>query len=152
MRSSRENEKSFGKKTLSIFIDANTIVSALIFAGNEALLLKFGAAGACRLVTSHKVIDEVARILQAKEFRISHDEIPLILQFVHRAVVVREDVRKDDLERYYARLDDKKDMHVLAAFEKFKCDMLVTGDKQLLKKVKRAQTTRKALGVILAER
>ena len=43
-------------------------------------------------------------------------------------------------------------MHVLAAFEKFKCDMLVTGDKQLLKKVKRAQTTRKALGVILAER
>jgi len=152
MRSSRENEKSFGKKTLSIFIDAGTIVSGLIFDGNEALLLKLGAAGACRLVTSHQVIDEVARILQAKEFRISHDEIPLILQFVHRAVVVREDVRKDDLERYYARLDDKKDMHVLAAFEKFKCDMLVTGDKQLLKKVKRAQTTRKALGVILAER
>ena len=151
MRSSRENEKSFGKKTLSIFIDANTIVSALIFAGNEALLLKFGAAGACRLVTSHKVIDEVARILQAKEFRISHDEIPLILQFVHRAVVIRDNVGEEDLKSCYARLDDKKDVHVLAAFEKFKCDMLVTGDKELLKKVEGAATTKRALGTILGE-
>ena len=66
--------------------------------------------------------------------------------------MVREDVREEDLESCYARLDAKKDVHVLGAFEKFKCDILVTGDQELLKKVKRAQTTRKALGVILAER
>ena len=97
------------------------------------------------------MIDEVARILQAKEFRINNDEIPLILQFVHRAVVVRENVRKEDLETCYARLDDKKDVHVLAAFEKFKCDSLVTGHKELLKKVQGAKTTKRALDVILGE-
>jgi predicted nucleic acid-binding protein len=64
MRPSRENENDFGKKPLSIFIDTNTIVSALLFDGNEALLLRRGAAGDCRLVTSHYVIDEVTRVLQ----------------------------------------------------------------------------------------
>lgn len=116
MRSSRENEKDFGKKRLSIFIDAN-IVSALLFDGNEALLLKLGAAGACTLVTSHYVIDEVTRVFQSKEFQISHDEIPFILQFVHRAVIIHENVRREDLESCYARLDDKKDAHVLGLRE-----------------------------------
>jgi len=149
MRSSRENEQDFGKKSLSIFVDANTIVSALIFEGNEALLLKLGAIGACTLVTSRYVIDEVARVLQRREFRIRKDELPLLLQFVNRAVLVREDVGQHDLETCYARLDDKKDVHVLAAFEKSKCDVLVTGDGELLKKVKGAKTTRQALGRIL---
>jgi len=149
MRSSRENEQDFGKKSLSIFVDANTIVSGLMFEGNEAVLLKLGAIDACTLVTSRYVIDEVARVLQRREFRIGKDELPLLLQFVNRAVLVREDVGQHDLERCYARLDDKKDVHVLAAFEKFKCDVLVTGDGELLKKVKGAKTTRQTLGIIL---
>ncbi|MGD0175581.1 MAG: hypothetical protein ABSC50_02010 [Candidatus Bathyarchaeia archaeon] len=57
--------------------------------------------------------------------------------------------RGNRTERCYARLDDKKDVHVLAAFEKFKCDVLVTGDGELLKKVKGANTTKQALGRIL---
>jgi len=152
MRLSRENEQDFGKKSLSIFVDANTIVSALIFEGNESLLLKLGAIGACTLVTSRYVIDEVARVLERREFRIRKDELPLMLQFVNRAVLVRENVGQHDLERCYARLDDKKDVHVLAAFEKFKCDVLVTGDGELLKKVKGAKTTRQTLRRILGAR
>jgi hypothetical protein len=31
MRSSRENEQSYGKRELSIFVDANAIVSGLVF-------------------------------------------------------------------------------------------------------------------------
>lgn len=151
MRSSRENEKDSGKKPLSIFIDANTIVSAMIFEGNEALLIKLGSAGACRLVTSHYVIEEVVRVLQSREFRISHDEIPFVLQPLRRAIIVHENVGPRDLEDRYTRLDDKKDLHVLAAFEKSKCDMLVTGDKELLKKVKGARTTKQALEIILGE-
>jgi predicted nucleic acid-binding protein len=151
MRSSRENERSYGKKRLSIFIDANTIVSALFFDRNEALLLKLGATGACGLVTSGYVLREVDRVLRAREFRINDDEIPRIFQFVHRAVVVREDVRQEDLEKCYPRLDDKKDVPVLAAFETFKCDLLVTGDKELLTKVKGAETTKRAIERILHE-
>jgi predicted nucleic acid-binding protein len=149
---SRENEQDFGKKSLCIFVDANTLVSALIFEGNEALLLKLGAIGACTLVNSRYVLDEVARVLQRREFRIRKDELPSLLQFVNKAVLVREDVGEHDLERCYSRLDDKKDVHVLAAFEKFKCDLLVTGNGELLTKVKGAKTTRQALERILGER
>jgi len=151
MRSSRENERSFGRKRLSIFVDANTIVSALFFEGNEALLLKLGATGACRLVTSEYVLREVANVLRAREFRINRDEIPGVLQFIHRAVVVRNDVAEKDLKEHYARLDDKKVVTVLTAFEKFKGDLLVTGDKELLTKVRGAETTKRAIEMILRE-
>lgn len=152
MRSSRENEQSSGKKARSIFVDANTIVSGLLFEGNEALLLKLGATGACKLVTSRSVMNEVAQVLNRKEFEMIHEDIPWILRFVHGAVEVRENVGEEDLERCYGRLDDKKDVHVLAAFEKFNCDMLVTGDKELLKKVKAAKTTKQAIETILGEK
>lgn len=66
-------------------------------------------------------------------------------------MIVHENVRREDLESCYARLDDKKDAHVLAAFDKSKCDILVTDDKELLKKVKEAETTKRALEIILRE-
>lgn len=56
---SRENEQDFGKRRLTISVDANTIVSGLLFDGNEALLLGPGETGLCTLVTTHYVIDEV---------------------------------------------------------------------------------------------
>jgi predicted nucleic acid-binding protein len=151
MRSSRENERSFGKKRLNVFVDANTIISGVAFEGNEALLLKLGATGACRLATTRYVINEVTKVLQADEFRLSQEEITATLSFVYRSIVVHEDVKQGELRKYFARLDDKKDVHVLAAFEKLKCDVLVTGDKELLRKVTEAKTTRQALEMILGK-
>jgi predicted nucleic acid-binding protein len=94
---------------------------------------------------------EVARVLGRKEFRMSHEDLQWGLRFVNRAVTVGEDPSREDLKRCNARLADKKDVHVLAAFEKFKCDMLVTGDKELLRKVKGAETTKQAIEAILGE-
>lgn len=151
MRSSRENEQRSGKRQLSVFVDANTIVSGLVFEGNEALLLKLGSVGACKLVTTRYVIDEVSRVLGAKEFGLGQDEISSLLSVVYGTVVVHEDLKQQELKKYFSRLDDKKDAHVLAAYEKFKCDILVTGDKELLKKVTRAKTTRRVLEMLLRE-
>jgi predicted nucleic acid-binding protein len=151
MRLSRENERDFGKKSLSIFVDANTIVSGLVFEGNEALLLKLGAIGACSLITTRYVIDEVYKALAMEEFNLGRDEINTLVSVVYKAVVVHEDLNNLELKKYLPRLDDKKDVHVLAAYEKLKCDILVTGDRELLKKVTGSKTTRQTLRMLLAE-
>ncbi len=149
MRSSRENEESFGKRRLSIFVDANTIVSGLVFEGNESLLLKLGAIGACKLVTTRYVIDEVSKALAAEEFGLISEEIAILLTFVNKALVVHEDLNLQKLKRYFHRLNDKKDLPVLAAFEKSNCDFLVTGDKELLRKLPRTKTTRQTLQILI---
>jgi predicted nucleic acid-binding protein len=121
----------------------------LLFDGNEVLLLKLGAIGACSLVTTRRVLDEVNQTLRAEEFHLNPDVIIKLLSYVNKCVVVHEDMPRTDLERYLARLDDKKDTHVLAVFEKLKCDVLVTGDKELLRKVAGAKTTRRILEMLL---
>jgi len=151
MRLSRENEQSSGKRRLNVFVDANTIVSGLAFEGNEALLLKLGAIGVCKLVTTRYVIDEVTKVLGAKEFDLGQDEVHNLLSDAYKAVIVREDFKQEDLREHFSRLDDKKDLQVLASYEKLKCDILVTGDRELLKKVAGAKTTRRVLEMLLAE-
>jgi len=151
MRSSKENEQSSGKRRLRVFVDANTIVSGLIFEGNESLILKLGAIGACSLVTTRYVIREVSKALAGKEFGPHRDEIATLLSIVYKTAIVHEDLKQLELKKHLPRLDDKKDVHVLAAYEKLKCDILVTGDKELLKKVTGAKTTRRAIEMLLGE-
>jgi len=151
MRSSRESGEGSGKRHLKVFVDANIIVSGLAFEGNEALLLKLGAVGLCRLVTTRYVMEEVARVLRAEEFRLKPDELASLLSFVRRCMEIHEGVKWEELSEYLPRLDDEKDVHVLAAFERLNCDILVTGDKKLLRKVRKAKTTRQTLNRLLGK-
>ncbi len=151
MRSSKERERDSGKKQLKIFVDANTIISGLVFEGNEALLLRLGEVGACTLVTTQDVINEVYRVLRAREFRLGQEEATWLVSFTNRCVNVHESVKPKELSQYFERLRDKKDLYVLAAFEKLNCDILVTGDKELLEKVNGAKTTREALNILLGK-
>jgi predicted nucleic acid-binding protein len=126
-------------------------VSGLVFEGNEALLLKLGATGACSLHTTRCVIEEVSKAFARREFGLDAEEVAALLSILYCTVVVHEDVSQSELKKHLPRLDDKKDVHVLAAYEKLKCDMLVTGDKELLKKVAGANTTRRAIEGLLKE-
>lgn len=146
---SRENEQGSGKKRLRVFVDANTIVSGLVFEGNEALLLRLGAIRLCTLVTTRYVMDEVHQALRAREFGLTEDELVALIAFAYKCVTVYEGPNRDQLHRYSSRLDDKKDLHVLASFEGLDCDMLVTGDRELLRKVNGAKTTRQAIETLL---
>lgn len=136
MRSSKEKEQSSRKKRLKIFVDANTIISGLVFEGNEALLMKLGAVGACSLVTTRYVMDEVSRVLRTKEFGLSEEEALSLFSFTSRCVNVYESVKAAELHQYLDRL---------------RCDVLVTGGKELLQKVTGAKTTRQALDMLLAK-
>lgn len=151
MKSSRENDQRSGRAPLSIFVDANIIVSGLVFAGNEALLLKLGTTRACNLLTTSRVMAEVEQTLRAKEFRFAADKVAELLSIVNRSVRARDDVSEIELKKRYDRLNDKKDIHVLAAFEVLRCDILVTGDKELVSKVGNAKSTKRTLQLILRE-
>jgi len=152
MRSSRENGESSGRRPLRIFVDANTIVSGLVFEGNEALLLKLGRIGLCSLVTTRYVIHEGTQVLQAGEFRFSEEETASLTSYVNTCVRAYENVTPEQLRKYSSTLQDKKDVHVLAAFHELKCDIMVTGDKELLAKVTKAKTTRQVLKILLGEK
>ncbi len=147
----KEKDEGFGKKQLKIFVDANTIVSGLLFEGNEALLLRLGRIGLCMLVTSQHVVDEVAQVLRMGEFQLG-EEVVSLLSYVHRSMRVYGSLRPEQLRKYSPRLQDKKDVHVLAAVHELKCDILVTGDKELLEKVTGARTTRQTLETLLSKK
>ncbi len=151
MRSLKEKEESSGNRQLRIFVDANTIVSGLAFEGNEALLLRLGRIGLCRLVTTRHVVEEVARVLKAPELNVSEEDATSFLSYLNSCVRVYGNVKPQQLNKYLGRLEDKKDAHVFVAFDELKCDILVTGDKELLRKVSGAKTTRQALKKLLGE-
>ncbi len=152
MKSLREKEESSGERPLKIFVDANTIVSGLIFEGNEALLLRLGGMGLCMLVTTRYIMEEVARVLRSSDFRLSEDQAISFLSYANRCLRIYENVKPEHLQKYFSGLRDKKDVHVLAAFYELKCAILVTGDKELLRKVAMSRTTRQTLEILLSKK
>jgi hypothetical protein len=61
----RENEQDSVKRRLTIFVDANTIVSGLLFDGNEALLLRLGETGS---PGKRHLRIQIHRFLRGKDF------------------------------------------------------------------------------------
>lgn len=64
-------------------------------------------------------------------------------------IMSSQNAKRGALSKYLPRLD-KKDAHVWTTFEKLECDLLATGDKELLRKVTKARTTRQALEMLLS--
>lgn len=54
--------------SVRVFLDANTIVSGILFNGNEAALLELGLVKAVELVTNLYVLEEVTRVMRREDF------------------------------------------------------------------------------------
>lgn len=112
------------------FLDANVIISGLLWKGGPRQLLDLGERSEIRLVTSDYVLAEVRDFLQGTDFEGSRIDgwLEHLTGFMQ---VIR--VSKREIERFWDALDDKKDIAVLAAAVRAKA-ILVTGDIELLKK------------------
>ena len=55
-------------RSVRVFLDANTIVSGILFKGNEATLLELGRVKAVELVTNYYVLEDVTRVMRREEF------------------------------------------------------------------------------------
>ncbi len=112
------------------FLDANIIISGLLWKGNERRLLELGEEGKIVLITSVYILKEVENVLRQMKFDI--DKVDEFLIYI-RSFIDLKDASLEDVNRYWDSLKDKSDGPVLAAAIKSKAT-LVTGDKELLSK------------------
>lgn len=114
---------------MRIFIDSNIIISAIVYDRNELEIIKSLLQKGHQLVISYHIHEEIFRVMLEK--------------FPEYAVLVDENIRLFHLEiipsnKYLDAVDqfdmvrDKYDRHVLAAAVSSNCDLIITGDKDLL--------------------
>ncbi len=134
-----------------ILIDASTLVSGMVFKGNEHELLLHGKSKNTELLTPEDAIDEVKKTLTTK----FPEEVKLVDTFLDlTGIKVIERIAYLDYIHKYEFLRDTKDRYLLAAAVNAKCDYIVPGDSDLLV-IKRYRgieivTTRKILDLISA--
>ncbi len=119
-------------KNIKAFLDANTIISGLLFHGNEATLLELGHIRAVKLVTNHYVMSEVTAVLNREEFSLTHEEINGLTQYIHECLTVTDNPPNELVQEKMGILEDKKDIPVALGALNPGIDYLVTGDKELL--------------------
>jgi len=99
----------------SFFVDANTIISALLFAGNESRLLEHARLGLCELATNEHVREEVRRFLERQPelgaVRRGH-----AMSQLARRIVVLPDPPRDDLAAARLLVPDPRDLAVAVGF------------------------------------
>ena len=111
-----------------VFLDANTLVSGLVFQGPEHELLKKSTRGGLELVTSEDVIAELAEVINRK-FPGKAFLVRDFLKLSGIRLVMRPSYSKT-IDRQKVR--DPEDRHVLAAALASGCRCIVSGDKDLL--------------------
>ena len=139
-------------RSVRVFLDANTLVSGLLFKGNESVLLELGRVRAVDLVTSFYVLEEVTRVLKREEFSLSPEEVQELVKYVHVCVTVLEDPSSEYIGDNLSLLDDKKDIPVALGYRESDADFLVSGDKELLNKVQGSTTTKRLLERLLGRK
>ncbi|MFH1722615.1 MAG: putative toxin-antitoxin system toxin component, PIN family [Candidatus Altiarchaeota archaeon] len=118
---------------LKFFIDANTLVSGLLFPGLESQLLEAGRLSLCQLHTNRYVLSEVEKTLHKPLFKLESQELEELIAILHDLLVIHPNPSKKEIKKHNHLLNDKKDLPVLIGAQKAYCDFLVTGDKELQK-------------------
>ncbi len=130
---------------MRVFLDSNVIVSGLLFKGNESQILEFGALRAIELLITTVVLEEVSEALHDDKFGLERSEIESLLSTLQEEVLILGKPDVKTVRRISQLLDDKDDAHIWTGFEYTDADFLLTGDKELLRKVDRAIRTKDLL-------
>ena len=133
---------------LRLFVDANTLISALAFDGNEAQLFAYARLGVGELITIEHVREEVRDTLREPRLGLSPRDRGDALALLARYVIVLDDPSPEEMVRGRGRVRDPKDTPVLLGFEQSGCDHLVTGDRDLRGLVPKAISTKRALALL----
>lgn len=115
-------------ETLRVVLDTNVIVSALHFPrGVLKRILELLFEGKYRLVLSPSIVEETVAILRGRFLWDEAETSNVIKILVRKADVVRADTM------LLVVPDDPKDNHILACALAGKVDIVVSGDKDLLR-------------------
>jgi len=112
---------------MRIFLDANILISGIIFKGKEhELLIKNKNIF---FITSEDVLEETRAVIIEK-FPESSELVEIFLSILNPTVIKRKDYASKLNE--YSTVRHKNDRHILAAAIIGKVDYIVTGDADLL--------------------
>jgi putative PIN family toxin of toxin-antitoxin system len=112
---------------MTVVIDTNVIISALLFGGNPRRVLERVLTQTVRMAVSRKLLDEVAGVLQGRKFRYPHE---VALSIVRELESISDLVVP--LRRIEAISADPYDNRVLECAVTADADCIVTGDAHLL--------------------
>lgn len=117
---------------MRVVLDTNVIVSALVWGGIPYRLLQLAEAGEITLVTSPTLIAELADVLGRTHLatRIAAQDMSA-MALVAQYAAFAESVSPESVPAVIA--DDPDDDHVLACAVSGGVDMIVSGDKHLLR-------------------
>jgi putative PIN family toxin of toxin-antitoxin system len=120
------------------FFDANILISAIVYDGNELeAILRSTNAGHTIVISDH-IEEEIFRVMLEK----FPEHSKLFHEFIRMAgfEVVPREIYINNLDDYNI-VRDKHDRHVLACADITKCNVIVSGDKDLyeLKEFKNIQ-------------
>ena len=136
---------------MKLFVDADTLISGLLFQGNERLLLELGRYGTCDLTTIEYVRGEVREFLARPRVGLSANEQRRLMVILDHSVIALGDPPAENVREALGRLRDEDDLPVLVGFEASGADYLVTGDRELKRVAPKAIHTRRALELLLGE-
>ena len=117
------------QKIVSVVIDTNVVVSALLFGGLPGRLIPLWQSGQITPVASKEIISEYIRVLTYPKFNLTEDEIQYLLytKLLPYFDVVSVGPRKEIIVRQDPA-DDKFILCALAA----KTKVIISGDMHLL--------------------
>ena len=114
---------------MRVFLDSNVIVSGIAFRGNEHEILRFSFIRGSDFVISDDVRDEALRVLRQGFPKVRAD-VEEIVSLVRAEVVPRRSY--EARLRDFPRLRDPNDAHILAAAVVAGCEVIATGNQDLL--------------------
>jgi len=112
---------------MRLVLDTNTLVSALFWDGNERQVLRKCKSKEHQLIVSPQILDELTEVLRVK-FHVPDNKIR---EYVEELILIAEIVYP--VGEIHAVKEDPDDDIILETAMVGKVDMLVTGDKYLLK-------------------
>jgi putative PIN family toxin of toxin-antitoxin system len=105
--------------------DTNILISAFIWGGNPARLLEAAIDGEVQLFISQPIMDELVRVLNRKGFEA---KVPQILDYLGKISTMVEPALTLNAVK-----DDPKDNHIVECAVAAKANVIITGDKDLLR-------------------
>jgi putative PIN family toxin of toxin-antitoxin system len=112
---------------MRLVLDTNTLVSALFWDGNERQVLRKCKNKEHQLIVSPQILDELTEVLKVK-FHVPDDRIK---EYIEELILIAEIVHP--VGEIHVVKEDPDDDIILETAVVGKVDMLVTGDKNLLK-------------------
>jgi putative PIN family toxin of toxin-antitoxin system len=105
--------------------DTNILISAFIWGGNPARLLEAAIDGEVQLFLSQPILDELVRVLNRKGFEA---KVPQMLDYLGKISTMVEPALTLNAVK-----DDPQDNHIVECAVAAKADVIITGDKDLLR-------------------